>query len=45
MQVFKNGKKKKKQTRKNVENEPQTVYELEYGEKQWKNVENEKCSL
>ena len=38
-------KKKKKQTRKNVENETQTVYELEYGEKQWKNVENEKCSL
>ena len=36
MQDLENGKKKKKEKkpRKNVENETQTVYELEYGEKQ-----------
>ena len=29
----------------NNENEIQTLFDLEYGEKHSKNVENEKCSL
>ena len=34
MQDLENGKKKKKKNQENVENGTQTVYELEYGEKQ-----------
>ena len=30
---------------KNVENEKQTLFDLEYGEKHSKKVENEKCTL
>jgi hypothetical protein len=30
---------------KNVENETNTLLDVEYGEKQWKKVENEKCTL
>ena len=30
---------------KNVENDTQTLYEQEYGEKNWKNLENEKSSI
>jgi hypothetical protein len=30
---------------KNVKNEAQTLFDLEYGEKTLKNVENEKCTL
>ena len=30
---------------KKVENETQTLYDLEYGKKTFKNEENEKCTL
>ena len=33
------------ETLKKLENETQTLYDLEYGEKSLKNVENEKCTL